>query len=58
MSVQQQVLRFEIAVDDVHAMKIIQCQRNLGSVELCYRVGKALMRVLVQAVLDWSCSNE
>jgi hypothetical protein len=42
MSVQEQVLGLEIAVDDVHAVEIVQCQCDLSSIEFGYRVGEAL----------------
>lgn len=46
MSVQEQILRLEIAVDDVHAVEIIQCQCDLCSVEFGHRVGEALRKVV------------
>jgi hypothetical protein len=42
MSVQEQVLGLEIAVDDVHAVEVVQCQCDLCSVEFGYRVGESL----------------
>jgi hypothetical protein len=42
MSVQEQVLGLEIAVDDVHAVEVVQCQCDLCSIEFGYRVGEAL----------------
>ena len=42
MSVQKQVLGLQIAVDDVHAVEIVQCQCDLCSIEFGYRVGEAL----------------
>ena len=42
MSVQEQILWLEIAVDDVHAVKIVQCQCDLCGIEFGYRVGEAL----------------
>jgi hypothetical protein len=42
VSVQEQVLGLEIAVDDVHAVEVVQCQCDLCSIELGYRVGEAL----------------
>jgi len=45
MSVQEQVLGLEIAVDDVHAVEVVQCQCDLCSIEFGYRVGEALERM-------------
>lgn len=46
MSVQQQVFRLEIAVDDVHAVEVIQGQSDFGGVELGNRVGEALSNLV------------
>lgn len=46
MTIQQQVLRLKVAVDDVHAVKVIQSQCYLGSVELRYRIGETLDRLV------------
>jgi hypothetical protein len=43
VSVEQQVLRFEVTVNDVHAVEVVQGQSDLGSVKLRYWVGKALV---------------
>ena len=42
MSVEQQVFGLEIAVNDVHAMKIIECQRDFSGVKFRDRIWKAL----------------
>jgi hypothetical protein len=41
--VQEQVLRLQIAVDDIVRMQIIKCKRDLSGVELGNWVGKALL---------------
>ena len=42
MSIQEQVFRLEVPIDDVMQVEIIERERNLGRVKLCYRVRKAL----------------
>lgn len=46
VSVQQQILRLEIAVDDVHAVEVVQGQGDFGRVELGNRVGEALSNLV------------
>ena len=46
VSIQQQVLRLEIAVDDVHAVEVIEGQGDFGRVELRNRVGEALLNLV------------
>jgi hypothetical protein len=46
MSVQEQVLGLEIAVDDVHAVEVVQGQCDLCSIEFGYRVGEALSGIV------------
>lgn len=46
VSVQQQILRLEIAVDDVHAVEVIQGQGDFGGVELRNGVGEALLNLV------------
>ena len=57
VSVQEQVLWLEIAVDDVHAVEIVQCQCDFGSVEFGYRIGEALDGVVSREsnTLQYTC---
>ena len=44
VSIEQQVLRLQISVDDVHAMEIVKRECNFSGVELGDRVWEALER--------------
>ena len=59
VAVEKQVLRLQIAVDNVHAVEVVYGEGNFGGVELGYRVGKALRKALVnineQTLDDASC---
>jgi len=41
---EQKVFWLEIPVNDVEGMQVVDGQSYLGSVELCYRIGKSLTR--------------
>lgn len=43
MSVEQQVLWFEVSVDDILVVQVFKSQRDLGRIEFGDRVGEALM---------------
>jgi hypothetical protein len=45
MAVEQQVFGFQIAVDDVVLVKVVERERNLCSIEFGNRIGKALSNV-------------
>lgn len=42
MSIEQQVFGLQVAVDDVLLVKVVERQGDLGSIELCDRIGKSL----------------
>lgn len=42
MAIQQQVLGFQVAVDDVMRVQVVECERNLCGIELGDGVGEAL----------------
>ena len=44
MPVQQEILGFEIPVDDVHAVQIIQREGDFGGIEFGYGIREALSR--------------
>ena len=44
MSVQEQILRLQISVDDILLVKILEGQRHFGGVELGDGVGEALRK--------------
>ena len=41
--VDENVLRFEVSIDDVEAMKVMKGESDLGSVKLGYRIREALV---------------
>lgn len=45
VSIEQQILRLQIAVDDVVRVQVVERERDFRRVELCNRVGKALWGV-------------
>lgn len=45
MSVEEQVLGLEIAIDDVLSMQVLEGQSHLSGVELGYGIGESLLRV-------------
>jgi len=45
MAVEKQVFRLQVAIDDVVRVQVVERERNLGRVELCDWVGKALRGV-------------
>lgn len=49
MSVEQQVFRFQISVDDIFFVQIFESQGDLGCIELGDRIGEALMSSRVSA---------
>jgi len=51
MSVEQQVLGFQITVDDVVGMEVVERERDLGGVELCDWIWEALEIVSISMVL-------
>ena len=42
VSVEQQVLGLQVSVDDVHAVEVVECERDFSSVEFGYRVWEPL----------------
>jgi hypothetical protein len=44
VAVEQQVLGLEVAVDDVHAVQVVEREHDLGRVELGHGVREALRR--------------
>lgn len=44
MTVEQQVFRLQVSVDDFLRMKVFQCEDHFGRVELSNGIGEALER--------------
>jgi hypothetical protein len=42
VAVQKEVLGFQVSVDDIPLVQVLQGQRDFGGVELGYRIGEAL----------------
>lgn len=40
---QKNVLRLQVTVDDVEGVEVVECQSDLGSIKLGYRVGETLL---------------
>jgi len=42
MTIEEQVFRFQVTVDNVVAVEVIQCERNLGGVKLSNGIRETL----------------
>lgn len=42
MPIQKQIFGFEVAIDDVHRMQIVERKSYFGGVEFSYRIGESL----------------
>lgn len=48
MPIKQKIFWFQISIDDLSLMKVLECESNFSSIELRYRIGKALDDELVK----------
>jgi hypothetical protein len=57
VSVEEQVLRLQITVDDVQGMQVVESESDLGGVELSDGVGESLCIDLVIVTGVWKISS-